>query len=241
MIRLGRASDFVSGMHFDPLTLMIVPALLLVAAGGARGVAASQRRLIRGRRHPNAPNRRDASGRVRRQAHRHRQSSSLRALRGGAPRGCARRMATKRRFWCWTSTASRHQCRSRPRRRRPAPHRFRANDPRLSAPTSLVCRLGADTFAAILPAAGSARAPAIADEIRMLFAHLTIEGPLGTCKPPSASALRRSGPQPISRHCCNSRTSASTAQKPVVATGSKPRVDPTKASAAAAWSARGAA
>ncbi len=46
-------------------------------------------------------------------------------------------------------------------------------------PTSLVCRLDADTFAAILPDAGLARATAIADEIRMLFAHLSIEGPAG--------------------------------------------------------------
>ncbi len=49
-------------------------------------------------------------------------------------------------------------------------------------PTSLVCRLGADTFAAILPAAGPARAAAIADEIRMLFAHLSIEGPEGAIR-----------------------------------------------------------
>ena len=46
-------------------------------------------------------------------------------------------------------------------------------------PTSLVCRLGADTFAAILPAAGLARATAIADEVRMLFAHMAIESPRG--------------------------------------------------------------
>ena len=46
-------------------------------------------------------------------------------------------------------------------------------------PTSLVCRLGADTFAAILPAADPARAYAIADEIRMLFAHLKIGGSEG--------------------------------------------------------------
>ena len=43
-------------------------------------------------------------------------------------------------------------------------------------PTSLVCRLNADTFAAILPTAGPARAAAIADEIRLLSAHLCIDG-----------------------------------------------------------------
>ena len=46
-------------------------------------------------------------------------------------------------------------------------------------PASLVCRLGADTFAAIVPAAGPVRAQAIADDIRLLFAHLAIESPRG--------------------------------------------------------------
>ena len=46
-------------------------------------------------------------------------------------------------------------------------------------PTSLVCRVGGEEFAAVLPGADADRARAVADEIRALFAHIVIEGPQG--------------------------------------------------------------
>ncbi len=46
-------------------------------------------------------------------------------------------------------------------------------------PTSLICRVGGEEFAAILPGADLARAHAVADEIRALFAHVALESPLG--------------------------------------------------------------
>ena len=46
-------------------------------------------------------------------------------------------------------------------------------------PTSLVCRVGGDEFAALLPGADLARARTVADEIRALFAHVVLDGPAG--------------------------------------------------------------
>lgn len=46
-------------------------------------------------------------------------------------------------------------------------------------PTSLVCRIGGEEFAALLPGADLERAHAVADEIRALFAHVTLESPAG--------------------------------------------------------------
>lgn len=46
-------------------------------------------------------------------------------------------------------------------------------------PTSLVCRVGGEEFAAILPGADAGRARAVADEIRALFAHVALDGPQG--------------------------------------------------------------
>lgn len=46
-------------------------------------------------------------------------------------------------------------------------------------PTSLVCRVGGEEFVALLPGADAARARAVADEIRALFAHLAVAGPGG--------------------------------------------------------------
>lgn len=46
-------------------------------------------------------------------------------------------------------------------------------------PTSLVCRSGGGEFAALLPGADLARALAVADELRALFAHLVLDGPAG--------------------------------------------------------------
>ncbi len=46
-------------------------------------------------------------------------------------------------------------------------------------PTSLVCRIDGGEFAALLPGADGLRARSVADEIRALFAHVTIAGPRG--------------------------------------------------------------
>ncbi|MGI3903526.1 MAG: GGDEF domain-containing protein [Janthinobacterium lividum] len=46
-------------------------------------------------------------------------------------------------------------------------------------PTSLVCRIGGEEFAALLPGADLERAHAVADEIRALFAHVALESPAG--------------------------------------------------------------
>ena len=45
--------------------------------------------------------------------------------------------------------------------------------------TSLVCRIGGEEFAALLPGADLERAHAVADEIRALFAHVALESPVG--------------------------------------------------------------
>ena len=50
-------------------------------------------------------------------------------------------------------------------------------------PNSLVCRIGGEEFAALVPAANLDRALAVADEIRALFAHIVLDhgtGPLRT-------------------------------------------------------------
>lgn len=47
-------------------------------------------------------------------------------------------------------------------------------------PAGLVCRIGGEEFAAVLPGADADRARAVADEIRALFAHLPVDGPSGT-------------------------------------------------------------
>lgn len=49
-------------------------------------------------------------------------------------------------------------------------------------PTSLVCRVGGEEFAAVLPGADAERARAVADEIRSLFAHIVLEGPQGAVR-----------------------------------------------------------
>lgn len=49
-------------------------------------------------------------------------------------------------------------------------------------PTSLVCRVGGEEFAAVLPGADADRARAVADEIRSLFAHIVLEGPQGAVR-----------------------------------------------------------
>ena len=46
-------------------------------------------------------------------------------------------------------------------------------------PNSLVCRVGGEEFAALLPGADLERAHAVADEIRSLFAHVALESPQG--------------------------------------------------------------
>ena len=46
-------------------------------------------------------------------------------------------------------------------------------------PTSLVCRVGGEEFAAVLPDAEPERARIVADEIRALFAHVVLDGPQG--------------------------------------------------------------
>ena len=46
-------------------------------------------------------------------------------------------------------------------------------------PTSLVCRVGGEEFAAVLPGADPQRARIVADEIRALFAHVVLDGPQG--------------------------------------------------------------
>ncbi len=46
-------------------------------------------------------------------------------------------------------------------------------------PTSLVCRVGGEEFAAVLPDADPGRAARVADELRGLFAHVMLEGPQG--------------------------------------------------------------
>ena len=46
-------------------------------------------------------------------------------------------------------------------------------------PTSLVCRIGGEGFAALLPAADLARARAVAEEIRALFGHVVLDDPAG--------------------------------------------------------------
>ena len=45
--------------------------------------------------------------------------------------------------------------------------------------SSLVCRVGGEEFAAVLPGADAERARAVADEIRSLFAHIVLDGPQG--------------------------------------------------------------
>ena len=46
-------------------------------------------------------------------------------------------------------------------------------------PAGLVCRLGGEEFAAVLPGADPERARSVADEIRALFAHLLVDGSPG--------------------------------------------------------------
>ncbi len=68
-------------------------------------------------------------------------------------------------------------------------------------PTSLVCRIGGEEFAALLPGADLARARAVADEIRALFAHIVLDGPAGPLRATVSvgAAQDRAGQGPASR------------------------------------------
>ena len=166
-------------MHFDPLTLMIVPALLLVAAGGlavwrlrSGGLAPQSESLA-----PDEPSTRSGefddglTGIGNRRAF-EQSGAALLAAALADGRDAALLVLDLDRFDAINAAHG-----------RAAGDRLLVTFARVIhdylPPNSLVCRLGADTFAAILPAAGPARAAAIADEIRLLFAHLSIEGPGG--------------------------------------------------------------
>ena len=166
-------------MHFDPLTLMIVPALLLVAAGGVAVWRFRSGCLVPWSETFDLD-----------------EPATLQEAFDDRLTGVGNRLAFERSGAALLGTTlangqeaalllfdlDRFDAVN-------AAHGRDAGDRLLAAfartvhaylpPTSLVCRLGADTFAAILPAAGLARATAIADEIRMLFAHLSIDGPAG--------------------------------------------------------------
>ncbi len=165
-------------MHFDPLTLMIIPALILVTAGGAaamrlrNGPVAQPKTSERTEPPPRNDNFDDRlTGIGNRQAFEHSGASLLETALANDHEAAL--LVLDLDHFAAINAA----------------HGRDGGDRLLIAfarmihdylpPTSLVCRLGADMFAAILPGAGSARAHVIADEIRMLFAHLAIASPLG--------------------------------------------------------------
>ena len=166
-------------MLFDPLTLLIVPALLLMAAGGLAGWRLRSNGLAPQTEGPASDEPSMHSGAFadgltgigNRRAFEHSGSALLKAALAHGQDAALLVLDLDR----FDGINAAHG--------RDAGDRLLATFARVIhdylPPTSLVCRLGADTFAAILPAAGPARAAAIADEIRMLFAHLTIEGPKG--------------------------------------------------------------
>ncbi len=179
MIRPGRASDLFSGMHFDPLTLLIVPALLLVAAGGLAVGRLRSGSLMPGSEPSTSeePTTRPAvfvdrlTGIGNRRAFEHSGAALLEAALAQGQEAALLVLDLDR----FDGINAAHG--------RDVGDRLLTTFARVIhdylPATSLVCRLGADTFAAVLPAAGPARAAAVADEIRMLFAHLSIEGPVG--------------------------------------------------------------
>lgn len=63
-------------------------------------------------------------------------------------------------------------------------------------PTSLVCRLGGEEFAAVLPGADAGRARAVAEEIRALFAHLVLDGPEGPVQTTVSIGVAHLAPEP---------------------------------------------
>ena len=166
-------------MHFDPLTLMIVPALLLVAAGAPAvwrlrsGCLLPPSEIFAPREPSMLPGEFDdgLTGIGNRRAFEHSGAALLEAALAQGHEA-ALLVLDLDRFERVNATHGRD-----------AGDRLLVTFARVIhdylPPTSLVCRLGADTFAAILPAAEPTRAAAIADEIRLLFAHLSIDGPGG--------------------------------------------------------------
>ncbi len=166
-------------MHFDPLTLMVVPALLLVAAGAPAvwrlrsGCLAPPSEIVALREPAMLPGDFDdgLTGVGNRRAFERSGASLLEAALAQGHEAALLVLDLDR----FERVNAAHG--------RDAGDRLLVTFARVIhdylPPTSLVCRLGADTFAAILPAAGPARAAAIADEIRLLSAHLCIDGPGG--------------------------------------------------------------
>ncbi len=64
-------------------------------------------------------------------------------------------------------------------------------------PNSLVCRVGGEEFAAILPGADPERAHAVADEIRALFAHVALDGPHGPLRATVSVGVAQTQPDVI--------------------------------------------